>query len=199
MKEKMISKVVTVILLVIAMSACETTPTGPSNIVIDSEQQRSYVIGPGDVLHISVWKEEAMQKEVVVKPDGGISFPLIGEVVAGGKTTNELKQELVEKLKRFIPNPVVNVSVASTRSNKIYVVGKVNRPGEYTTSNYMDVLQALSMAGGLTAFADSEDIKVIRKLNGKTKVFLFDYDDVISGERLDMNILLKAGDTVVVP
>jgi len=159
----------------------------------------SYQIGPGDVLRISVWKEEGMQLEVLVRPDGEITFPLAGEIKAGGLTTKELSDSLVEKLKRYIPHPSVTVSVLKSVSNKIYVIGKVNRPGEFIATGYMDVLQALTMAGGLTPYADSDEIKIIRRTESGTKMKLFDYDEVISGERLDMNIILEAGDTIVVP
>ena len=159
----------------------------------------SYTIGPGDVLRISVWKEEGMEQEVLVKPDGGITFPLAGDIQANGLTTEELTAELKSKLKRYIPNPVVTVSVLQAVSNKIYVVGKVNRPGEYKATHYMDVLQALSLAGGLTPYAESDEIKIIRRLNGNKQVFEFDYDKVISGKKLEMNILLEAGDTIAVP
>ncbi len=159
----------------------------------------SYLIGPGDVLSISVWKEEGMQKEVLVRPDGEITFPLVGELQAGGLTTKVLSDALVVQLKRYIPNPSVTVSVLRSVSNKIYVIGKVNRPGEFVATGYMDVLQALTMAGGLTPYADSDDIKIIRRTATGTNMKLFDYDEVVSGERLDMNIILKAGDTVVVP
>ena len=159
----------------------------------------SYHIGPGDVLSISVWKEEGMQLEVLVRPDGEITFPLAGEIKAGGLTTKALSDELVKKLEKYIPHPSVTVSVLKSVSNKIYVIGKVNRPGEFTATGYMDVLQALTMAGGLTPYADSDEIKIIRRTKTGSQMKLFDYDEVISGERLDMNIILKAGDTVVVP
>ena len=159
----------------------------------------SYLIGPGDVLSISVWKEEGMQQEVLVRPDGEITFPLVGEITAGGLTTKALSAKLVTRLKKYIPHPSVTVSVFKSVSNKIYVVGKVNRPGEFTATGYLDVLQALTMAGGLTPYAESDEIKIIRRTKTGTKMKLFDYDEVVSGERLDMNIILKAGDTVVVP
>jgi len=159
----------------------------------------SYKIGPGDVLKISVWKEEGMEQEVLVKPDGGITFPLAGDIQASGLTTQQLTSELKKKLKRYIPNPVVTVSVLQAVSNKIYVVGKVTRPGEYKATHYMDVLQALSLAGGLTPYAESDEIKVIRRRNGKKEVYEFDYDKVITGRKLEMNILLEAGDTIAVP
>lgn len=164
-----------------------------------SDEPGSYLIGPGDVLSISVWKEEGMQLEVLVRPDGGITYPLAGEIQAGGLTTKDLSDELVKKLKRYIPHPSVTVSVLKSVSNKIYVIGKVNRPGEFIATGYMDVLQALTMAGGLTPYADSDEIKIIRRTATGNIMRVFDYDEVISGERLDMNIILEAGDTVVVP
>ena len=160
---------------------------------------KTYQIGPGDVLQISVWKEEGMDQQILVRPDGEITFPLIGEVQAGGLTTRALSFALIEKLKKYIPHPSVTVSVTQAVSNKVYVIGKVNRPGEFAATAYMDVLQALTMAGGLTPYADSDEIKIIRRTESGTKMKLFDYDEVISGERLEMNIILKAGDTVVVP
>lgn len=159
-----------------------------------------YIIGPGDTINISVWKEDDMDRNVLVKPDGGITFPLVGDVKASGKTTDQLKDVLIDKLKKYIPNPVVTVSINISASNKLYVVGKINRPGEYTATHYMDVLQLLSLAGGLTPYADSEEIKIIRRNDKNEKtIYLFNYDEVIDGTRLDMNILLQAGDTVVVP
>ena len=195
-KTRIFSAILYVIFMFVALSVnAETkgnTENAPSKIA-------SYVIGPGDVLSISVWKEEGMQHEVLVKPDGGITFPLAGDINASGMTTMELTQELVKKLKRYIPNPNVTVSVLQAVSNKVFVIGKVNRPGEFKATGYMDVLQALTMAGGLTPYADSDEIKIIRRTEKGTMVKLFDYDDVTSGERLDMNIILQAGDTVVVP
>ena len=170
--------------------------TNSKNDVINTA---SYEIGPGDVLQISVWKEEGMDQQILVRPDGEITFPLIGEVQAGGLTTRMLSDALVVKLKKYIPNPSVTVSVLQAISNKVYVIGKVNRPGEFSATAYMDVLQALTMAGGLTPYADSDDIKIIRRTETGTKMKRFDYDEVVSGDRLDMNIILKAGDTVVVP
>ena len=170
-----------------------------SNASAGSSSPSSYLIGPGDILSISVWKEEGMELEVLVRPDGEITFPLAGEIKAGGLTTKALSDELVKKLKKYIPHPSVTVSVLKSESNKVYVIGKVNRPGEFIATGYMDVLQALTMAGGLTPFADSDEIKIIRRTESGTIMKVFDYDEVISGERLDMNIILKAGDTVVVP
>ena len=158
-----------------------------------------YQIGPEDVLEISVWKEEGLKKEVLVRPDGGISFPLIGEIHAMGKTEGQLQKEITQRLDKFIPDPVVSVSVLKVAGNKIYVIGKVNKPGEYAAGRYVDVMQALSMAGGLTPFAAENGIKVLRKEGGKDTVFRFRYSQVKNGENLEQNIQLKGGDVVVVP
>ena len=158
-----------------------------------------YQVGPEDVLAISVWKEDSLKVEALVRPDGGLSFPLIGEVQAAGKTAGQLQQEITERLNKFIPDPVVSVSVLKVVGNKIYVIGKVNRPGEYPCGRYVDVLQALSMAGGLTPFASENDIKVLRKENGKDTVLPFRYSQVQKGQDLEQNVTLKSGDVVVVP
>jgi polysaccharide export outer membrane protein len=193
-----ISLITLCLLVHVAVSAAPQ----PADTDASSTQQvsQSYKIGPGDVLRISVWKEEGMDQEILVKPDGGITFPLAGDIAASGYTTQDLTNSLVSKLKKYIPNPVVTVSVLQTVSNKIFVVGKVNRPGEFKATSYMDVLQALSLAGGVTPFAESDAIKIIRRdAGGRTKTFDFDYDEVVSGESMDMNIILEAGDTIVVP
>jgi len=159
----------------------------------------NYQIGPEDLLEILVWKEEGLRKEVLVRPDGGISFPLVGDVQAAGKTPRQLRQEIAQRLEKFMSDPVVSVAVLKVVGNKIYVIGRVNKPGEFAAGRYVDVLQALSMAGGLTPFAAENDIKVLRKENGKDVVFPFRYSQVKAGEKLEQNITLKGGDVVVVP
>lgn len=158
-----------------------------------------YRIGPGDILEISVWKEEGLQKEVLVRPDGGIMFPLVGQVNASGKTAEQLRSIITTKLEKFIPNPFVTVSINKITNNKVYVVGKVNRPGEFIASHYLDVMQVLALAGGLTPYAKPGDIIIIRHVNGKKVVFPFEYDAVADGENLEQNIMLQSGDTIVVP
>jgi len=158
-----------------------------------------YQIGPEDILEISIWKEDGLKKEVLVRPDGGISFPLIGDLQATGKTAAELKDEITKKLEQFIPDPVVSVALLKVVGNKIYVIGKVNKPGEFVAGRYVDVLQALSMAGGLTPFAAENSIKILRKSGGKDVVMLFEYASVKRGVQLEQNIMLKGGDVVVVP
>ncbi|MEI6719284.1 MAG: polysaccharide biosynthesis/export family protein [Betaproteobacteria bacterium] len=165
----------------------------------ESQAGPGYRLSPEDVLEISVWKEEGLRKEVIVRPDGGISFPLVGEIMAVGKTAVEIQAEVTERLKKVINDPVVSVSVLKVAGNRIYVIGRVNKPGEFTAGRYIDVLQALSMAGGLTPFAAEDDIKVLRKRNGRDEVFRFQYSDIRKGRKLEQNILLQGGDVVVVP
>jgi polysaccharide export outer membrane protein len=158
-----------------------------------------YMAQPGDILEVSVWKEEGLQREVLVRPDGRISFPLAGEIDADGKSIQELQQELVERLGRYIPEPVVTVTVNQVLGNKIYVIGKVNKPGEFVVTQEVDVVKALSMAGGLSTFADSNEVKVLRRTDGEQAVFPFNYGELEEGRGLEQNIILQSGDVVIVP
>ena len=158
-----------------------------------------YRLGPEDVLQISVWKDESLTREALVRPDGMISFPLIGEVQAEGKTAEELQKDIRERLSPFIPDPTVSVAVTKVNSYKIYVVGKVNRPGEYLVGHYSNVMQALSLAGGMTPYASENGIKVLRWEQGNQRTYSFRYGDVKKGNHLEQNILLQRGDVIVVP
>ena len=158
-----------------------------------------YRIGPEDVLHISVWKEEELDREVLVRPDGGISFPLAGNMQAAGKTTQELMTEITRRIQRYIPDAVVTVTVSQVSGYDIFVIGKVQNPGQFTLGQYVDVLQALTLAGGLTPFASEDNIRIQRRENGKLKVYPFAYSQIKKGRNLDQNIILHSGDVVVVP
>lgn len=164
-----------------------------------SADDGSYQIQPGDVLQISVWKEPDLQAETLVRPDGGISFPLAGDLVVSGLTVAQAGAALTERIKRYIPDPVVTVVTKLIGGNHVYVVGKVNRPGEFQFNRPLDVMQALSMAGGATPFASLSDIRILRRENGKQTAIKFDYTDIENGKKLDKNIVLNSGDTVVVP
>ncbi len=161
--------------------------------------ESTYRIGPQDVLQISVWKDEILSREVIVRPDGYISFPLIGEVHAEDRPVEELAKEMDERLTEYVSDPRVSIVVAQVNSFKIYVIGKVNRPGEFQLGQSTDVMQALSLAGGLTPFAREGSIKVLRRINGKQTTSPFDYGDVLKGESLEQNIILQRGDIVMVP
>ena len=159
-----------------------------------------YRLNPGDKLEITVWEEEKLKQEVVVLPDGTISFPLAGHVAAAGKTTTELVSLLRERLSKFIPDSEINVRLIAAEGNKIYVTGEVAHPGAFVMTSPTDVMQALSMAGGLTAFAKKNSIIVLRReADGKTRSLPFEYGEVEDGENIESNILLQSGDTLVVP
>lgn len=161
--------------------------------------EATYRVGPEDVLEISVWREDALKKEVLVRPDGGLSYPLIGDMHAAGKSVNEIRGEIAKRLEKFIPDPVVSVTVLKVGSQRVYVVGKVNKPGEFLVGRYVDVLQALSMAGGLTQFADSNEIRVMRREGERQLVLPFEYGRVTRGQKLEQNVQLRGGDVIVVP
>lgn len=158
----------------------------------------AYTLNPGDTLLVSVWKEEELRRELVVLPDGSISFPLAGPINVTGLTAPEVEAALARKLDRYIPGAVVTVSVTDAAGYRVYVLGAVNRPGEFQAPRRITVTQALSMAGGLTPFAGEDSINVLRREGDKTVAIPFLYSDVKRGRRLDMDIELKSGDTVVV-
>ncbi|MDR4463477.1 MAG: polysaccharide export protein [Nitrospira sp.] len=158
-----------------------------------------YLLGPEDMLKVAVWKDEQLTQELVVRPDGMISFPLIGEVQASGRTVEDVRSEIAQRLTKFLPNPNVTVTVLKVLSYRIYVLGRVNKPGEYQAGHHTDVLQALSMAGGLTAYASENNIKIIRRNGTDELVFPFRYGDARKGRDLHQNILLQRGDVVMVP
>jgi polysaccharide export outer membrane protein len=158
-----------------------------------------YGLQPGDIVRVSVWREEALDQGVLVRPDGGISFPLAGELEAEGKTIGEVTDEIAQRLSEFIPNPVVTVSLQQNDGNRIYVTGRVNQPGVFLVNRPVDIMQALSMAGGLTPFADKDAITVLRRQGNRQVAIPFDYKKVQKGQQLQQNVLLQPGDTLVVP
>ena len=159
----------------------------------------AYHLQPGDVVDVSVWKETDLTKDVLVRPDGGLTFPLAGEVDARGKTVEEVRAILADRLQKYIPMPVVTVALKAIGGNRIYVLGKVNKAGEFPFSSPLDVMQAISLAGGTTPYAAVNDIVILRRQNGRQQSFSFHYSDVARGHSLPQNIQLESGDTVVVP
>ena len=159
----------------------------------------SYKVLPGDVLLISVWKEPDLQLEVLVLPDGAFSFPLAGDISTSNRSVLDLKDEITQRLSRYISDPVVTVSVKEVLGNRIYVIGQVERPGVFIVNPQVDVMQALSMAGGTTPFAALNSIKILRRSGKDQRAISFRYSDVVKGNDLQQNIVLQSGDVVVVP
>jgi polysaccharide export outer membrane protein len=158
-----------------------------------------YLLQPGDDLQVAVWKETDLTMEIVIRPDGGISFPLAGDMHAAGHTVVELTTMLEKRIRKLEPDAVVTVVVKAAAGNRVYVIGKVAKPGDFALNRPIDVMQALSLAGGATPFADTNDIRVLRRTGERESSINFRYHDVERGRHLEQNILLKSGDTVVVP
>lgn len=165
-----------------------------------AESKDDYVIGNEDVLAVSVWKEPDLSvKELVVRPDGKISLPLVNDIQASGLTPKQLQKQIEAKLKEFIAAPNVNVTVIKIFSHTVSVVGQVSKPGLYTLGSPTTVLDMLARVGGVAEFAKKKDIRIMRKENGATRLFRFNYKDVIKGKHLEQNITLKDGDVIMVP
>jgi polysaccharide export outer membrane protein len=171
------------------------TPPGTPGGAADA----AYRIGAEDTLEIAVWRDETLRATVVVRPDGAVTFPLVGEVQVAGRTAAEVREELTRRLDRFVPEPVVTVNVSRVASYRVYVLGRVNRPGDFAVGRHIDVLQALALAGGLTPFADEDGIRIIRRVQGRSVALPFQYSRVRRTGDLSQNVVLQSGDVLVVP
>jgi polysaccharide export outer membrane protein len=158
-----------------------------------------YILGPGDELEISVWKDESLSRTLIVPPDGVISFPLIGGINVTNLTVKQLKDAVTKKLYEYIPDATVTVMLINANSLKAYAIGKVNKPGIFPIDLETTVMQLLAMAGGLNPFADQKDILILRNKGGKTQKISFNYSKVEKGQALEQNIKLERGDVVIVP
>ena len=158
-----------------------------------------YVIGPDDVLTVVFWRDKDLSSDVVVRPDGKISLPLLNDVHAAGLTPEQLRDEVVKAATRFIEDPTATVIVKAINSRKVFITGNVGKPGTYPLTGSMNVLQLIALAGGLLEYADANEIVIMRSDGGQTQSFDFRYRDVIRQKNVSQNIALKPGDTVVVP
>jgi polysaccharide export outer membrane protein len=160
---------------------------------------QSYKLRQGDLIQVSVWGEDKLQKESLVLPDGSITYPLAGRVEVVGLTSTEVEKRIADKLKAYLPDPQVSVVIVSITGNTAHVMGKVLKPGQVLMAGPMTVLDALSMAGGLDKFADRSNIKVLRNTPQGQKAISVHYDQLLRGQNLESNITLIPGDTVLVP
>ncbi len=166
-----------------------------SNVFADQR----YLLNSGDILDISVWNEEALQKQAVVLPDGVITIPLAGEIVAKDKTVAEVEEELTKKFSEYLADPVVTVSVTSVEGNRVHILGKVLNPGSFVMNQPLDAMQALSLAGGLSPYAEENNIIVLRRDGEKQQVLPVKYAEIKKGKALKTNITLESGDVMIVP
>jgi polysaccharide export outer membrane protein len=174
-------------------------PAPDAEAALQATAGPDYRIGPGDQLSIEVWKDKDLARLVTVLPDGKVAYPMVGEVVAVGKTVAQLQKEIAGKVSMYVKDAVVTVEVRQVNSLQIYVLGHVKTPGRTVLTSNVDVLQALALAGGPDQFAKVSRIRIFRREGGKTEIIPFDYDEVIAGKNLETNILLRRGDVVVVP
>ena len=161
--------------------------------------QIHYKVQPGDVLAVSVWKESDLTMDITVHPDGTFTVPLIGEIRASNHSIPEIQEDIAKRLSRYIPDPVVTIGLKESVGSQIYVIGQVNAPGTFTVHRLPDVVQALSMAGGMTAYASENKIRILRRESDTQRAIGFRYGDVVKGKKLEQNIVLQDGDVVVVP
>ncbi len=172
------------------------TSSAPAGVTLPS----GYVIGTDDVLTIVFWRDKEMSAEVVVRPDGRISLPLLNDVQAAGNTPDQLRVQLEQASSKFIKgDPSVSVVVKTINSRKVYITGNVIKGGEFPLNGELTVLQLIALAGGLQEYADSKNIVITRKEGGKDSYFHFNYKDVMKQKHVEQNIALKPGDTVIVP
>ncbi len=181
-----------------AVSAEATRSDKPAETVSQPEATSDYVIGPDDMLHISVWKEPDLTETLPVRPDGKISMPLLNDITAAGLTPLQLRDSITEKLRKYVTDPRVTVAVTAMNSRRVFVTGEVNHSGPITLLPNMTMLQAISQAG-FTQFANTKAIYLLRSQNGKQERIPFNYKEVVKGNHPEQNIYLKPGDTIVVP
>ncbi|OEU53192.1 MAG: hypothetical protein BA871_09790 [Desulfuromonadales bacterium C00003096] len=190
------------ILLVAGVFFCQGCSA--TNVSKNTEQKTipvedEYIIGPTDILEIHVWREPDLSRTIPVRPDGKITLPLLNDVQASGLTSLELKAEIEKGLDKFVESPTVSVAVQEIHSKNIFVLGQVVSPGGYPLQQDLTVLQALSLAGGLAEWADKGNVVILRNENGKQSRIKFDYKNISKGKYLEKNIVLKPGDTIIVP
>jgi polysaccharide export outer membrane protein len=176
-----------------------TNNSSTGNAAAAAPADPTYVIGAQDVLDISVWKDPELTQTVPVRPDGKISMPLLNDIQAAGLTPDQLKIQITDGLKKFMTDPIVTVIVTQINSQRVYITGEVTHAGAFPLLPGTTILQALSSAGGFTQFANEKKIYMFRTVNGKRIVFPFNYKDVIHGKNMNQNVVLQAGDTIVVP
>lgn len=160
---------------------------------------KKYVLGPGDVIEVSVWKDETLKRELPIPPDGIIAYPLIGDIDVNGMTVTDLRKAVTESLSEYVPDATVTVMVVSLQSLKAYVIGKVNNPGVFSITMETTVMQILAMARGLNPYASEGNIYILRRKKGIPIKIPFNYKQMQKGSNLQQDIVLQRGDVVVVP
>lgn len=180
------------------LTAADTKPeaTGETPLIADPG---AYIIGCGDVLEIMIWKEEDLSREVFVRLDGKVTFPLLDDIQAAGRTPLQLKHRIQEKLSEFVESPFVTVTLKASGSQKFYILGEVARTGEYPLSKDLTVLQAFALAGGFTEWASKKEILLFREEGGHQQTIAINYKDIANAKDFSKNVQIRANDTIIVP
>ncbi len=200
MKSKQL--VIAAMVSVFSIGICQSVLSQDKPVQTWSAKSQSidYRIGAGDVIEVATWKEpDLSRKEVLVRVDGKISFPLIGDIQAAGMTPAELTETIQKGLTNYVTTPVVTVTVTNPGSQKVYVLGEVMKTGEYPILKTLTVLQAFALAGGFTQWASKDEIILIRKDGAKDRIYKINYKDIVKGKDVENNLVLQANDTIVVP
>lgn len=193
---------ITVLMALISAPIAAQAPAGQraaSSSSIETVAPAGYIIGPEDVLGIVFWREPDLTGDVTVRPDGKVTLPLIGELRAEGLGPEALRDQIKQASAKYMSDANVSVVVRQINSRKVFITGRVNTPGTYTLAGPRTVMQIIALAGGLNEYADAKNITVLRVTNGQSRSFKFNYKDVARGKKLEQNILLQPGDTIVVP
>jgi polysaccharide export outer membrane protein len=196
---------INVVVALLMLNACATQGASPNAAALYAEAARNdprskpYVIGVADVVRVDVWKDEALSTEAVVRPDGTITIPLVGELRAQGRTAGQLQQDAAQRLATVINDAVVTVSVVEVNSYRFTVAGNVERPGLFTARYYLTVSEALALAGGPNRYAATDDVVIVRPMNGTLQRIPIDYDRILSGMGPEQDLVILTGDTVQVP
>ena len=197
----------------LATLSAQATPAAPQKIGVPAAAPRAaglgpvaaitlppeFVIGPNDTLSVLFWRDKDMSADVVVRPDGNITLPLLNDIQAAGLTPDQLRERILVEARRYIEDPSPTVVVKEINSRKMFITGMVEKPGPYPITGPTTVLQLIAIAGGLKEFADGKNILVMRNDGGRQVAYSFDYKELLKGKNLRQNIELKPGDTVVVP
>jgi len=187
----------TLFFLILSYLIIDGDSVADSNLQI--EGQASYLLGFEDEIEISVWQDNELTRTVLIRPDGKVSFPLIGDILAEGFTVEAFRKKIEAEIRRYIPKATVTVVVTAISSPKVYIVGQIVTPGAYDMGRHLRVMQLVALAGGFQEFADKKRIRIIREDNGQQKVLIFNYSMLIKANDIEQNILLQPGDTIVVP
>ena len=199
MTERSLTRLVGLVLILLLVSSCGATNIGGLPPEMELDMENRYIIGAEDVLRVDVWRQPNISVTVPVRSDGKISVPLVNDIQAAGLTPEELRNEIAKELVKFIEGPTVSVIVEAINSLRITISGNVNAPGVYKVGGSLSLLEAVSLAGGLSEYGDGKKVRILRKEDGEEKMYQVNYNEAIEGEDISQNVRILPGDSIIVP